>query len=46
MMYSVNNDPTTYHGKLCPKCFWNGITTDLYLGGTLEANAVMSKNFK
>lgn len=33
-MYSVNKDPIFYHGKLCPKCFWKGKLTTLYLRGT------------
>ena len=33
-MYSVNNNPMTYHGKLCPKCFWKGKSVTLYLRGT------------
>lgn len=37
-MYSIKNDPMAYHGKLCPKCFWNGKNVTLYLRGTKEAN--------
>lgn len=33
-MYSADNDPMKYHGKLCPKCFWNGKSVTLYLCGT------------
>jgi hypothetical protein len=33
-MYSVNNNPMTYHRKLCPKCFWEGKSITLYLRGT------------
>lgn len=33
-MYSVKNNPMTYHGCLCPKCFWKGKLTTLYLRGT------------
>ena len=35
-MYSVNSDPMAYHGKLCPKCFWNNKEVTLYLQGTPE----------
>lgn len=35
-MYSVNNDPMTYHECLCPKCFWNNKYVTLYLRGTPE----------
>lgn len=40
-MYNINNDPMTYHGKLCPKCFWSGKDVTLYLRGTEEAKRVM-----
>lgn len=33
-MYSVRNDPMTYHGCLCPKCFWENKYVTLYLRGT------------
>ena len=33
-MYSVQNDPMLYHGKLCPRCFWHGKSVVLYLRGT------------
>ena len=36
-MYTVNNDPMFYHGKLCPKCFHNHKWITLYLRGTDEA---------
>ena len=42
-MYSINNDPITYHGKLCPKCFWEGKSVTLYLRGTEEAKRVMQE---
>ncbi len=42
-MYSVNNDPLTYHGKLCPKCFWENRLVTLYLRGTEEANRVFTE---
>lgn len=35
-MYSVNNNPMLYHGKICPKCFWRGKNVVLYLRGTEE----------
>lgn len=35
-MYNINKDPMTYHGKLCPKCFWKGKSVTLYLRGTEE----------
>lgn len=40
-MYSIRNDEMLYHGCLCPKCFWEGVDTVLYLRGTPEANEVM-----
>lgn len=40
-MYSVKTDPRAYHGCLCPKCFYNGRHTTLYLRGTPEANEIM-----
>lgn len=35
-MYSVRNDPMTYHGCLCPKCFQNNKLVTLYLQGTSD----------
>lgn len=43
VMYSVRNDYMTYHGKLCPKCFWDGKHVTLYLQGTEEANKVIEE---
>lgn len=40
-MYSIDNDIMRYHWCLCPKCFWEGKTTVLYLRGTKEADEVM-----
>lgn len=45
-MYSVSNDEMKYHGRLCPKCFWNGTYTTLYLRGTPEATEVMNERQK
>lgn len=42
-MYSVNNDPMAYHGKLCPKCFWEGKSVTLYIRGSEEANEYWDK---
>ena len=44
-MYSVRNDYMTYHGKLCPKCFWDGKQVTLYMRGTKEANEVMKESY-
>jgi hypothetical protein len=34
-MYSVENNPMKYHGKLCPRCFmYGGKNVTLYLRGT------------
>jgi hypothetical protein len=41
-MYTVNNDPMFYHGKLCPKCFHNYKLTTLYLRGTNEAKEIQN----
>ena len=43
-MYSINNDPMLYHGKRCPKCFWNDKYTTLYLRGTEDGIRVYNKN--
>ena len=43
-MYSVNNDPMLYHGKLCPRCFWKDKYTTLYLRGTEDGIRVYNKN--
>lgn len=40
VMYSTCGD-MKYHGCLCPKCFYNGKKTILFLRGTEEANNVM-----
>ena len=45
-MYSVRNDEMLYHGKLCPRCFWNGIYTTLYLRGTPEATNILKDMIK
>ena len=45
-MYSINNDPMLYHGKLCPKCFWKGKYVTLYLRGTDEGIRVFKENQK
>ena len=37
-MYHIGNNPMTYHGCLCPKCFWKNKKVTLYLEGTDEAN--------
>ena len=42
-MYSVNNNPLAYHGKLCPKCFWNNKLVTLYLRGTEDGIRVFNK---
>ena len=42
-MFSIFDDEYKYHGKLCPKCFWNNIYTTLYLAGRDEAKEV--KNY-
>lgn len=36
LMYSVSNDPMTYHGKLCPKCAAEGEQVTLYIAGSEE----------
>ena len=33
-MYSVDNEPMKYHGRLCPKCSWKNKLVTLYLRGT------------
>lgn len=33
-MYSVDSNPTKYHGCLCPKCFQDNKLVTLYLRGT------------
>jgi len=44
-MYSVENDPMKYHGKLCPKCFmYGGKNVTLYLRGTEDGIRVYKKN--
>jgi len=45
-MYSVSSDEMKYHGCLCPRCFWKGIYTTLYLRGTPEATEVMNERQK
>lgn len=45
-MYSVNRDPMTYHGKLCPKCFWNNKLVTLYLRGTEDGIRVFNNNWE
>lgn len=45
-MYSVDNNIMKYHGCLCPKCFWEGINTTLYLRGTKEAIEIMNERRK
>lgn len=45
-MYSVNNDPMFYHGKLCPRCFWEGKMVTLYIRGSDEANKIMEERRK
>lgn len=43
VMYSVN-DHITYHGKLCPKCFWQGKLVTLYIRGSEEAKELLQNN--
>jgi len=35
-MYSVDNNPMKYHGRLCPKCFHHNKSVTLYLRGTSD----------
>lgn len=44
-MYSVKG-PEAYHGCLCPKCFYKGKLTTLYMRGTDEANKVIEEREK
>lgn len=44
-MYSVN-DAMAYHGRLCPKCFYNGKHVTLYMRGTDEANNLFDSGYK
>ena len=43
-MYYTGMNPMKYHGCLCPRCFWNGVHTTLYLRGTQDAKRVIEKN--
>ena len=42
-MYSIQNNPMLYHGKLCPKCLMEGKSVTLYLRGTDESNKYVAK---
>lgn len=44
VMYSINGK-TAYHGKLCPKCFWEGKQVTLYIRGSKEANEHWKQRF-
>lgn len=44
-IYSINTDPMLYHNKLCPKCFWQGKTTVLYLRGTEDGIRVFKNKY-
>ena len=44
-MYNINKDPMTYHGKLCPKCFWKGKSVTLYLRGTPDGVRVFKEKY-
>ena len=44
-MYSVNNNPMMYHGKLCPKCFMNNKLVTLYLRGTDDGIRVFNERW-
>ncbi len=43
-MYSVDNDPMRYHGRLCPRCFMNNKYVTLYMRGTEEGVRVFNAN--
>lgn len=43
-MYSVNNDPMHYHGKLCPRCFMDNKYVTLYMRGTEDGIRVFNAN--
>ena len=40
-MYSVNNDPMKFHGRLCSKCFMKNIYSTMWMRGTKEANKLL-----
>lgn len=40
-IYSVDKNPMKYHGCLCPKCYWQGKSTTLYLRGTEDGIRVL-----
>lgn len=44
-IYSVKG-PEAYHGCLCPKCFYKGKLTTLYMRGTDEANSIVGRREK
>lgn len=44
-MYSIR-DNMTYHGCLCPDCFYKGIYTTLYIRGSEEANKYWNEKQK
>lgn len=44
-MYSVK-DTMAYHGRLCPRCLYDGIQRTLYLRGTKEANEYLATHDK
>lgn len=41
-MYSVDNDPMRFHGRLCPKCFMQNKYVTLYLRGTEDGIRVFN----
>lgn len=41
-MYSIR-DAMSYHGCLCPGCFYHGIQRVLYIRGSKEANELWDK---
>ena len=43
-MYSVDNDPMRFHGRLCPKCFMKNKYVTLYLRGTDDGIRVFNAN--
>lgn len=44
-MFSIIKDPMLYHGKLCPKCLYQGKLTTLYLRGTEDGVRVFENKY-
>lgn len=43
-MYSVDNDPMRFHGRLCPRCFMASKYITLYLRGTDDGMRVWKES--